>query len=83
MKPVQALAEVRSDADAIHSVGWRAASGERQRHTIVRQIDAWSYVGRWWSDEIRRAYRLVETDTGMWIELYCENGAWWVSRTNA
>jgi hypothetical protein len=83
VRPVQAPAEVRSDADAIRHVDWRAPSGERHSYTIVRQIDAWSYVGRWWSEEIRRDYQLLETDRGMWIELYRENGAWWVSRTNA
>lgn len=74
---------VQGETAALKQVTWMEPSGRRRSYPIVQQIDAWSYVGRWWHEEIRREYQLVETDSGLWIELYCENGAWWVSRTNA
>jgi hypothetical protein len=83
MHPVRAPAAVHGDGDRIERVAWRDELGRPCSYRIVRQIDAWSYVGHWWSNEIRREYQLLETDAGMWIELYREHGGWWVSRTNA
>jgi hypothetical protein len=51
------------------------ASGGR----VARVIDAWRVAGRWWANEVRRDYFLVELDGGRLVELYREGERWCVT----
>jgi hypothetical protein len=53
------------------------ASGGR----VARVIDAWRVAGRWWANEVRRDYFLVELDGGRLVELYREGELWCVTGT--
>lgn len=82
MRPVNAPATVRTHMDTVQHVSWTDTSGQRRGYRIARRIDSWSYVGRWWANEVRREYQLLESDDGIWLELYCEGDRWWIARTH-
>jgi len=82
VQPVMAPAEVRTRGDDVLDVRWTDPDGRSRTARIARVIDDWDYVGRWWTHEVRRHYRLLEADDGRWLETYREDGRWWVSRAN-
>ena len=82
MRPLQAPADVLLRDDQLVEVRWQGPGGAPGAARITRLIDDWDYVGRRWADEIRRHYLLVESDDGRWLEVYRQDGRWWVSRVN-
>jgi len=82
MRPVMAPAEMRTRDDSVLNVFWTGTDGAPRVARVVRVIDDWDYVGHWWATEIRRHYQLLEADDGRWLEVYREDGRWWVSRAN-
>jgi hypothetical protein len=81
MRRVMVRADVRCRDTQPVEVRWPL---DRPTHTarVARVLDDWDYVGRWWADEVRRRYRLLEADEGQVLEVFDEGGAWWVSRTS-
>jgi|GEM_PF-2044846 len=68
-----------------HTVRWRddhTLPAREHRERVAHDIDEWRYVGRWWEQEVRRDYFLVETERGRTLELYREGDAWCLSRTS-
>lgn len=46
-------------------------------------IDTWRYDGRWWEErELKRDYYLLELVDGAQLELFEEEGEWWVVRVS-
>jgi len=82
VQSVMAPANVRTQGDDVLHVCWTGPDGRPRAARIARLVDDWDYVGRWWDREVRRHYRLLETDDGRWLETYREDGRWWVSRAN-
>lgn len=81
MRRVAAPAQVRCHDGRPVEVRWPAEHPTEALH-VARVLDDWDYVGRWWADEVRRRYRLLEGDGGRVLEVYEEGGAWWVSRAS-
>ena len=69
------------DAIVLH-VLWDGTAGAPRLARVVRVIDDRDYVGHWWATEIRRHYQLLEADDGRCLEVYREDGRWWVSRAS-
>jgi hypothetical protein len=65
-----------ADALARSPSGSRASGGR-----IARVVDEWRVAGRWWANEVRRDYFLVELDGGRLVELYREGELWYVTGT--
>ena len=83
MRPLHTAADVLLRDDRVVTVRWRDPGGRPRSESIVRRIDDWDYVGRWWSTEVRRHYLLLEAADGRCLEIYRQDGRWWVSRANA
>lgn len=81
MRRVAAPARVRCHDGRPVEVRWPAERPTETLH-VARVLDDWDYVGRWWADEVRRRYRLLEGDGGRVLEVYEEGDAWWVSRAS-
>lgn len=82
MRPLRASADVVLRDDRVIAVRWRDPDGHAHSARIARMVDDWDYVGRWWSQEVRRHYRLLESADGRWLEVYRQDGRWWVSRAS-
>ena len=79
MRHVMVRAAVRCRADQPIEVRWPL---DRPTHVarVAQVLEDWDYVVRWWADEVRRRYRLLEADGGRVVEVFDEGGARWVSR---
>lgn len=82
MRTVMAPAEVRTRDDRVLNVRWTDTNGRSRSARVARVVDDWDYLGRWWVAEVRRHYQLLETEDGHWLEVFREDGRWWVSRAN-
>jgi len=50
---------------------------------VLAVIDRWRYDGRWWEGhELHRDYFFVELEGGVRVELFSEEGDWWVARVS-
>ena len=73
--------EVTPSQGTPRSLRWvDGASGRPRSASVTRVLDDWDYAGRWWEDEVRRHYLLLETDAGATLEVYREGNAWCLSR---
>jgi hypothetical protein len=82
VRPVHQPALVRTHANTVQHVQWTDDAGVTRGVRIVAELDRWEYVSGWWAREVRRSYRLLESDRGGWIELYREGDGWWVARAS-
>jgi hypothetical protein len=64
----------------------RGARGRRpaaRPRRVLTVIDRWRYDGRWWDGhELHRDYFFVELEGGVRVELFVEEGDWWVARVS-
>lgn len=81
MRRVMEPAIVRCRDDRPVEVRWPRSAPTVEVH-VVQVLDDWDYVGRWWADEVRRRYRLLEGDGGRRVEVFEEGDVWWVSRAS-
>jgi len=82
MRTVMAPAEVRTRDDHVLHVRWADPAGRSRSARVARVVDDWDYLSHWWVAEVRRHYQLLETEDGHWLEVFREDGRWWVSRAN-
>ncbi len=71
-------------ARAAAPAGRPAARGQAARpRRVLAVIDRWRYDGRWWDGhELHRDYFFVELEGGVRVELFVEEGDWWVARVS-
>ncbi|HEX7040692.1 MAG TPA: hypothetical protein VF202_11285 [Trueperaceae bacterium] len=64
--------------------GRPAPRGQAARpRRVLTVIDRWRYDGRWWDGhELHRDYFFVELEGGVRVELFVEEGDWWVARVS-
>ena len=81
MRRVMEIATVRCHDGRPVEVRWPNPAPTATVH-VVQVLDDWDYVGRWWTTEVRRRYRLLEGDGGRRVEVFEEGDVWWVSRAS-
>ena len=75
MKYKRARVEIAVSADGrMKHLRWNS-----RRVDIKQQVNTWVIQGYWWREEIRREYVQLHTSGGM-VEIYREEGIWWLSR---
>jgi hypothetical protein len=73
--------EVRLREGRPERVRWQEPGAARaQVDRVVEVLDDWDYAGRWWDQEIRRHYLLLETERGRTLEVFREGDDWCLSR---
>lgn len=57
--------------------------GDGRPRRVLAVIDSWRYDGRWWEGKgLHRDYFFVELEGGVRVELFSEEGDWWVARVS-
>lgn len=49
------------------------------RLQVIERLDFWVVQTAWWAGEVKRVYLRLRTSGGV-VDVYCEDGEWWLGR---